>query len=70
MKQKWLSLDERIEFALGHLTRALDWRPIARGTGLEGLPYCNAYMGRHLLMTHNYPDLMESPGRILTALAL
>ena len=70
MKQNWCSLNERIDLALNHLTQGLDWRPIAKGTGLEGLPYTQAYMGRHLVMVHGYPDLMESPGRILTPLAI
>ena len=70
MTQKWFSLNERIDFALGHLTQGLDWRPIAKGTPLEGLPYTMAYMGRHLMRVHGYPELMECPGRYLTPLAL
>ncbi len=71
MKEETLSLDERIEIALNyHLTKALDRRAIARGTPLEGLPYTKAYMGKHLVLMHGYPDLMETPGRHLTALSL
>lgn len=65
-----LSLDDRIELTMSHLTRGLDWRPIARGTALEGLPYTLTYMGKRLAITHAYPDLMECPGRYLTALTL
>ena len=59
-----------LSLPLRHLTQGLDWRPIAKGLPLEGLPYSNAYMGRHLCMAHVYPDLMEQPGRYLTPLAL
>jgi len=70
VKQDWMGLDDRIDLALGHLTQGLDWRRIAKGTPLEGLPYTSAYMGRHLTMVHAYPELMECPGRYLTSLTL
>ena len=70
MTQKYFSLNERMDLALSHLTQGLDWRPIAKGTPLEGLPYTQAHMGRHLTMVHGYPELMECPGRYLTPLSI
>jgi len=70
MKRKWLSLKERIDLSLRHLTLGLDWRPIVKGTALEGVPFCHSYMGERLVELHAGPDLFECPGRYLTALSL
>ena len=70
MKRKWLSLNDRIELALRHLTTGLDRRPVAKGTALEGIPFCHFHMGRHLVALHSGPDLYECPGRYLAPLAL
>lgn len=70
MKRKWLSLDERINLALHHMTTSADRRPIVKGTVLEGLPFLLTYMGERLVGLHSSPGLSEIPGRYLAALSL
>ena len=70
MKRTWMSLQERINLSLRHLTSGLDWRPIVKGTALEGIPFCTTNMGERLVQIHASPDPTECPGRYLTPLAL
>lgn len=68
--KRWLSLQEKIDLALHHLTTALDWRPVTKGTILEGLPFCLSYMGDQLTELHCPPDFFDCPGRYLVALSV